>query len=80
MSKRYDRIDYHPHALQRMRQRKVSERQVERCVQEPDRESSSKTSSNIQAERDTDLSTLIVWYEKISQKRVLIWSVVRRKK
>ena len=35
--RRYDRVEYHPHARLRMRQRRVSERQVERVIDAPDR-------------------------------------------
>ncbi len=81
MSKRFDRIDYIPHALLRMRVRKVSKRQVERCVQEPDREGPSATHpENIEAQRDTEVSTLIVWYERKGPGHIEVKSLVRRGK
>lgn len=75
---RYDRIDYHSHAFKRMRGRNVSRRQIERCVQTPHREGPSKTHpGNMQAEFDTDLSTLIVWYKPLADKHVIVMSVLR---
>ena len=40
----------------------------------------SKTSSNIQAERDAEFSTLVAWYEQLEEKHIRIWSVLRRSK
>lgn len=78
---RYDRIDYHPHAFKRMRGRNVSRGQIERCVQIPHRESPSKTHpSNMQAEFDTEQSTLIVWYKPLAEKHVMVMSVLRTAK
>jgi hypothetical protein len=75
---RYDRIDYHPPAFKRMRGRNINRRQIERCLQNPDREGSSETHpDNIQAEFDTELSTLIVWYKPLAEKHVLVMSVLR---
>ncbi|MCA1717143.1 MAG: DUF4258 domain-containing protein [Actinobacteria bacterium] len=34
---KYERIRYHPHARRRMRQRKISQAQVERTLQNPNR-------------------------------------------
>lgn len=81
MNRRFLRTTYHPHALVRMRQRKVSRRQVERCVHSPHREGPSKTHpGNIQAEYDTESSTLFVWYEPLGEGRIEIKSVLRRSK
>lgn len=81
MSKRFDRIDYIPHALIRMRLRKVSRRQVERCVQQPDREGPSRTHpGNIEAEHDTEFSTLTVWYTLLGPGHIEVKSLVRRGK
>jgi hypothetical protein len=75
---RYDRIDYHPHTFKRMRGRRVSRRQIERCVQSPHREKPSKTHpGNVQAEFDTDMSTLIVWYKPLADKHIMVMSVLR---
>jgi Domain of unknown function (DUF4258) len=82
MSKRYDIIEYvTPHAYRSMQKRKVSVRQVERCIQAPHRESPSKThSGNLEAEYDTEFSTLVVWYEVIGPRHAKVWSCVRRSK
>ncbi len=75
---RYDRIDYHPHTFKRMRGRKVSRRQIERCVQSPHREKPSETHpGNMQAEFDTGMSTLIVWYKPLADKHIMVMSVLR---
>lgn len=75
---RYDHIDYHPHTFKRMRGRKVSRRQIERCVQSPHREKPSETHlGNVQAEFDTDMSTLIVWYKPLADKHIMVMSVLR---
>jgi hypothetical protein len=81
VNKRFDRIDYHPHFFKRMRERKVRFEQIERCVQAPHREKPSKThANNVQAEYDTDLTTLIVWYQVISAGHIEVKSFVRRKR
>lgn len=80
--KRYETIEYwKPHAIEQMRARNIGKNQVERCLQKPDRESISKThSKSIQAEYDTEHSTIIVWYERLSASHALVKSAVRRKK
>ena len=51
---RYRRVGYHPHARRRMRQHRVSERQIERAFEAPDRTgSSTNPPGQIMAERDT---------------------------
>ncbi len=81
MSKRFDRIDYIPHALIRMRERKVSRRQVERCVQQPHREGPSRTyPGNVEVQFDTEFSTLTVWYTPLGPGHIEIKSLIRRSK
>jgi len=62
--RRYGRVEYHPHARLRMRQRHVSERQVERAIENPTRsEPSADPPGRIVAERDTAVgNTLRVVY------------------
>ena len=72
------RIEYHPHALLRMRQRKVGPLQVEATVSEPHRLRPSH-SNRLVDERDTAAgNTLRVVYEaRDGGETAYVWTVIR---
>ena len=75
----YAGIVYHPHARLRMRQRRISERQVVATVSMPDRRSLGH-SGRIVAERTTEVgNTIRVIYEEIDGgTTAYVWTVMRR--
>ena len=77
---RYGRVEYHPHARLRMRQRRVSERQVERAIESPTRrQPSTNPPGRIVAERDTAVgNTLrIVYVEREGGATAFVLTVYR---
>jgi hypothetical protein len=81
VAKRYERVDYTEHALVQMRRRNIDKAQVERCLESPVSEAPSKTfPQHLEAQYDTEFSTLFIWYEVLAPSHALVWSAVRRKR
>lgn len=79
--RRYGRVEYHPHARLRMRQRRVSEQQVARVIDAPDRTGPSvDPPGRIVAERDTAIgNTLrVVYVERDRGATAFVLTVYRR--